>query len=58
MKTSELLARITEATGQTPALAADHLDKLASLLLRKLRCGKKVKVPGLGVIRPSGEEFP
>lgn len=56
MKTPELLARIEAATGRPPAVAADQLDQLVTRLVTKLRKGKQVKVPGLGIIRPSREE--
>jgi nucleoid DNA-binding protein len=56
MTTPELLDRIAAATGQPPAAAADQLDRLVTRLVTTLRQGKKVKVKGLGVIRPAREE--
>jgi nucleoid DNA-binding protein len=56
MNTPELLARIAAATGRPPAVAADQLDQLVTRLVTKLRRGKQVKIPGLGIIRPSREE--
>jgi nucleoid DNA-binding protein len=56
MNTPELLARIAAATGRPPAVAADQLDQLVTRLVTKLRKGKKVKVPGLGIIRRAPEE--
>lgn len=57
IKTSELLVRITSATGQSPADAADRLDQLVTQVLARLRPGKKITVRGLGTVRqdPSRE---
>ncbi len=56
MKTPELLDRIAASTGCPPAVAADQLDQLVTSFIAKLRRGKRIKIPGLGTIRPIKED--
>jgi nucleoid DNA-binding protein len=56
MTKNELAARLAEQEQVTTAEAADQLDRLAYRILKKLRRGKPVELPGLGRLLP-GRKF-
>jgi nucleoid DNA-binding protein len=56
MTKSELAVRLARQEDVTPAEAADRLDRLAYRILKKLRRGQAVELPGLGRLLP-GRKF-
>jgi nucleoid DNA-binding protein len=56
MNKNELAARLAEQEDVTPAEAADQLDRIAFRILKKLRRGEAVELPGLGRLLP-GRKF-
>ncbi|MCS7315489.1 MAG: HU family DNA-binding protein [Bryobacterales bacterium] len=52
MKKQELAKRLARESGLSQAAAADKLDRLVHNILRQLRQGKKVSLPGLGTFFP------
>jgi len=52
MRKQEFASRLAKSTGVSPAKAADELDGVVHDVLRKLRAGKAVRMPGLGTIVP------
>jgi nucleoid DNA-binding protein len=52
MKKSELINRLANEQGGTPAEAADALDGVVHDILTKLRHGKRAALPGLGNFKP------
>jgi len=53
MRKPELAARLADTTHISHAQAADHLDRIVNAILRKLRRGKEVSLPGLGRLKPA-----
>ncbi len=54
MNRIDLAARLALASHKSKAEAADELDRVVHRILRKLRQGKPVSLPGLGRLRPGG----
>ena len=52
MKKAELAKRLAREAGVSRAEAADQLDRVVHRILRGLRQGKAVPVPGLGKFTP------
>jgi nucleoid DNA-binding protein len=52
MKKSELAAKIALDTDVSPEEAADTLDRITHRILKRLRQGKSVILPGLGRFIP------
>ena len=52
MKKAELIHRLAEDEGRTPAEAADTLDDVIHGILKKLKQGKLATLPGLGKFLP------
>ena len=52
MKKPELARRLARQAGVSNAEAADQLDRVVHQILRGLREGKSVPLPGLGRFRP------
>lgn len=48
----ELTARLAAKLQVTPGEAADQLDDLVHSILARIRKGRGVKLPGLGVLGP------
>jgi nucleoid DNA-binding protein len=55
MNIRDLVQDLASRTDLAPAEAADHLDRIVSGILRRLKSGSSVKVPGLGVLEPNKE---
>jgi nucleoid DNA-binding protein len=56
MTKNELAVKLAEQEHVTPAEAADRLDRLAYRILKRLRKGEAVELPGLGRLLP-GRKF-
>ncbi len=54
MKKSDLAARLARQSRLSPAAAADQLDRIVHDILKSLRAGKAVSIPGLGTFTPGG----
>ena len=52
MNKSELVQRLAEVEGNTPAEAADTLDQVVHDILKNLKHGKLAAFPGLGTFLP------
>jgi len=52
MKKTDLAARLAKDSSITPARAADELDRVVHDILKRLRDGKEVSLPGLGTFQP------
>jgi len=52
MNKQELAARLARQSKLTKAAAADQLDSLVHEILRRLRKGQAVPLPGLGTFMP------
>ncbi len=52
MKKQDLARRLAREAGVSKAAAADQLDRLVHSILRRLRQGKPVTLPGLGTFVP------
>lgn len=52
MRTSQLVARLARQSNLPKAKAADQVDSLVTDLLRRLRRGQSVDLPGLGTLMP------
>jgi nucleoid DNA-binding protein len=48
MKREELAQKLAETTHQSPAAARDEVDALVHKILRALRAGEPVELPGVG----------
>jgi nucleoid DNA-binding protein len=48
MKSGNLARTVARETRQSPAEAQDEIDDLARKILRSLRQGRTVEVPGIG----------
>jgi nucleoid DNA-binding protein len=60
MKKPELAAKIAAKSDVSPEEAADALDRIAHRILKRLKKGKVVNLPGLGRFLPgpkTGFEF-
>ena len=60
MKKSDLANRLAAEGRQSPGEAADTLDGVVHGILKRLKSGKRVNLPGLGSFTPgarSGFEF-
>jgi len=55
MKKRQLAKRLAKESGISTAAAADQLDRILSGILRRVRQGKKARLPGLGTFLPGGE---
>lgn len=53
MTKDELARQLASETKVSPAAAADQLDTLIHDILRRLRQGRPVKLPGLGTLQPT-----
>lgn len=53
MITKDLIKNLALHTDVPPAVAADGLDRLVVRILKNLRRGAPVPIPGLGVLRPA-----
>ncbi len=51
MKKPELALKIARYSGVTKAEAADHLDRVVTSILARLRRGESAELPGLGSFR-------
>jgi nucleoid DNA-binding protein len=49
----QVIRQLAKKSSVTPAKAADQIDDYIHDVLRKLRKGQRVPVPGVGVITPS-----
>ncbi|MBK5293210.1 MAG: HU family DNA-binding protein [Acidobacteriia bacterium] len=54
MKKNELALRLAQDVRVSPAEAADHLDIALHDIMKKIRNGKQVRLPGLGAFLPGG----
>ncbi len=54
MKKNELALRLAQDVKVSPAEAADQLDIALHDILRKIKHGKQVRLPGLGTFLPGG----
>jgi nucleoid DNA-binding protein len=52
MNKRQLAGRLARASKKTRAAAADELDRVVHDILKSLREGKAVELPGLGVLKP------
>lgn len=52
MKKIGLTRRLARQAGVSRAVAADQLDRAVHDILRKLRKGRTVVLPGLGILSP------
>ncbi len=52
MTKDELARRLASESKVSRAVAADQLDTLIHDILRRLRQGRPVKLPGLGTLQP------
>jgi nucleoid DNA-binding protein len=52
MRKQELARRLARCSGVSPAEAADELDRVVHGILRGLRKGESVPLPGLGKFKP------
>lgn len=52
MKQKDFTKRYAERTRLSPAEAADQVNRVVHELLRRLRTGQSVSLPGLGAIPP------
>ncbi len=55
MDKSDLVRMLASKNNVPPADAADELDRVVNRILRNLRRGHSVSLPGIGVLRPSAE---
>ena len=51
----DLAKELTRGTPDDPAHAADELDRVVNRIIRLLRSGKPLRLPGLGTITPGKE---
>ena len=49
----KVIQQLAKKSSVTPAQAADQIDNYIHDVLRKLRKGQRVPVPGVGVITPN-----
>jgi nucleoid DNA-binding protein len=47
-----LIHRLAEASNEAPEQVADQIDRLLTRMRRRLRAGRPVRLPGLGVLQP------
>ena len=52
MQREDLALRLARRSHISKAAAADQLDAAVHQILRKLRSGKQISIPGLGVLVP------
>ncbi|MCU0246101.1 MAG: HU family DNA-binding protein [Bryobacter sp.] len=52
MNKRQLAGRLARVSKKTRAAAADELDRVVHDILKSLREGKAVDLPGLGVLKP------
>lgn len=58
MKHEDLVRSVARETRQTPAEASDEIDALVHKILRSLRLGEPVELPGVGKLISSGRRSP
>lgn len=56
MKRKELARELARLEHLTPGRAQDEVDELVYEIIRKLRAGKPVKLPGVGKLVTAGEK--
>lgn len=54
MKKEELANRVARSRRLSPSKAADLVDRIVADLVRELRKGRPVDLPGLGTLHPPG----
>lgn len=54
MKKEELANRVARSQRLSPSKAADLVDRIVADLVRELRKGHPVELPGLGTLHPPG----
>jgi Bacterial DNA-binding protein len=52
VKKEQLARRLARESGITPAAAADQLDRILNDILKRVRRGQSVSLPGLGTFSP------
>ncbi len=52
MKKEELAKQVARSRGLSPSKAADLVDRIVADLIRELRKGRSVDLPGLGTLHP------
>lgn len=58
MKHEDLVRTLAQETRQSPAEASDEIDDLVHEILRKLRAGEPVELPGVGKLVRSKDRKP
>jgi nucleoid DNA-binding protein len=56
MEKKDFTKRFAQHIHATSAVAADELDSVVNDVLRRLRAGQAVKLPGLGTLLPASQE--
>lgn len=56
MDKRDLIRILANKNGVPPAAAADELDRAVNRIIRNLRRGHSVSLPGIGVLRPSAQQ--
>jgi nucleoid DNA-binding protein len=56
MEKKEFTRLYAQQNHSSSAAAADEVDRVVAGLLRRLRAGKPVSLPGLGALLPSGSD--
>ncbi len=52
MRKEHLARRLAKESRISPGAAADHVDRVVNDLLRRVRKGQRVSLPGLGTFQP------
>jgi nucleoid DNA-binding protein len=55
MKRNDLIQLLASENATPPAQAADELDRVVSDILKRLRSGNPVQLPGIGLLQPDRE---
>jgi nucleoid DNA-binding protein len=54
MNKHDLVQLVAKRDEVSPSIAADHLDHVVTQIIRKLRKGDPVALPGVGVLKSNG----
>ena len=55
MKKTAIAARLARTSRLSTSAAADELDRMVTRILRTLRQGEAIKIPGVGEMRPGAK---